>query len=176
MLETRLWEKEQSHRLFNFHDGYRILKTKNVDEKDRKVPSCLNCLGIDNRDETEQEIIGSNIIRKDGANNIQVDSAHEYKEKIGDVKDMRKLLNIIYHDGYYYLHEPRNKDENEDNIIDNHLWYIVRSMPRKHVEVGLGDVIRFGRIPFKIAKLVLDVKKQQKIVQDEKDELARVIA
>jgi len=26
MIETWIWEKEQSHRLFNFQEGYRILK------------------------------------------------------------------------------------------------------------------------------------------------------
>jgi hypothetical protein len=31
-------------------------------------------------------------------------------------------------------------------------------MPSKMCEVKLNDVIRFGRIPFKITKLVLDVK------------------
>ena len=30
------------------------------------------------------------------------------------------------------------------------------------IEVGEGDVIRFGRIPFKIAKLVLDPEDPQK--------------
>jgi hypothetical protein len=32
-------------------------------------------------------------------------------------------------------------------------------MPSKMCEVKLNDVIRFGRIPFKITKLVLDVNK-----------------
>lgn len=33
---------------------------------------------------------------------------------------------------------------------------------QKIVEVGEGDVIRFGRIPFKIAKLVLEPEDPQK--------------
>ena len=86
------------------------------------------------------------------------------------------MLNIIYHDGHYYLHEPKNKDENEDNIIDNHLWYIVKYMPKRHVQVGLGGVVRFGRIPFKVAKLVLDVEQQQKDEAQEKEQIARAIA
>ena len=61
----------------------------------------------------------------------------------------------MYHNGEYYLYEPCNKDQNKYNIIDNHLWLIAKFMPTNQVEVSEGDVIRFGRIPFKIAKLVL---------------------
>ena len=35
-------------------------------------------------------------------------------------------------------------------------------MPEKQIEVKEGDVIRFGRIPFKIAKLVLDTSQSNK--------------
>lgn len=84
-------------------------------------------------------------------------------------RDEKKLINIVFHDGDYYLHEPRNKNENEDNIIDNHLWYIVKFMPKRNVQVRLGDVIRFGRIPFKIVKLVLDVQKELQEDQMQKD-------
>lgn len=70
-------------------------------------------------------------------------------------------MNIIYHNDNYYLYEPKNIDENEDNIIDNHLWLIMKFMPKKCHSVGLGDVIRFGRIPFKVAKLVLNVEKEK---------------
>ena len=80
-------------------------------------------------------------------------------EKCNDHNDAEenKLLNIIYFDKDYYLYEPRNTDENLDNIIDNNLWLIMRFLPKKCHEVVVGDVIRFGRIPFKVAKLVLDV-------------------
>lgn len=71
--------------------------------------------------------------------------------------DENKLLNIIYYENDYYLFEPKNRNENADNIIDNNLWLIMRFMPKKCNEVVVGDVIRFGRIPFKVTKLVLDV-------------------
>jgi hypothetical protein len=29
-IETWVWEKEQSHRLFNFHDGYKVLDKKQI--------------------------------------------------------------------------------------------------------------------------------------------------
>ena len=56
------------------------------------------------------------------------------------------------------LFEPKNDDEHEDNIIDNHLWLIMKFMPKKCHDISVSDVIRFGRIPFKVTKLVLDVE------------------
>ena len=70
-------------------------------------------------------------------------------------------MNIIYHDDFYYLYQPNNVNENEDNIIDNHLWLIMKFMPKKCHDVNLGDVIRFGRIPFKVTKLVVNVEKEK---------------
>jgi hypothetical protein len=35
-------------------------------------------------------------------------------------------------------------------------------MPNSEVEVGLGSVVRFGRIPFKLAKIVLNVEEEIK--------------
>ena len=70
-------------------------------------------------------------------------------------------MNIVYHNDHYYLYQPKNINENEDNIIDNYLWLIMKFMPKKCHDVNLGDVIRFGRIPFKVAKLVLNVEKEK---------------
>jgi hypothetical protein len=70
-------------------------------------------------------------------------------------------LNIIYHQGSYYVYEPQNQKENEDNIIDNHLWLIMKFMPKKCHEITIGDVVRFGRIPFKVSKMVLNVDKEK---------------
>ena len=67
------------------------------------------------------------------------------------------MINIVYNDGQYFLYEPQNVDMNQYNIIDNYLWLAARFMPESQIEVQEGDVIRFGRIPFKIAKLVLDL-------------------
>ena len=60
-----------------------------------------------------------------------------------------------------------DKNEDEDNIIDNHLWLILRFMPKKCAKVQLYDVVRFGRIPFKVTTLVLDVDKHNKSIRDE---------
>jgi hypothetical protein len=34
----------------------------------------------------------------------------------------------------------------------------MKFMPKKTHEIRAGDVVRFGRIPFKITKLVMDVE------------------
>ena len=74
-------------------------------------------------------------------------------------------MNIVFHKGRYYLYEPKNKDEQEDNIIDNHLWLVMKYLPKKRHLVKIHDIIRFGRIPFKITKLVLDTEKEKLIIQ-----------
>ena len=78
-------------------------------------------------------------------------------------------------DGKYYLHEPRNKDENKDNIIDNHLWLVIKFMPKKTHQIGLGDVVRFGRIPFKVTKLVLDVDRSKRDTAEKENVMQRAI-
>lgn len=61
-----------------------------------------------------------------------------------------KLLNILYNDTKYYVYEPKNANYSKYNIIDNHLWLITKFAVSKKVELKEGDVVRFGRIPFKI--------------------------
>eukprot|EP00347_Sterkiella_histriomuscorum_P015483 403356858 len=142
LAETWLWEKEQSHRLFNFHDGFRIY-------------------------DQNLEIVGSSLILKRGQSDIYVKKASMYQDKQNHITEQEnedesprnrdnRLVNIIYHEGDYHLFEPKNKHTSKFNIIDNHLWLITKFMPNKTIEVKEGDVIRFGRIPFKIAKMHLD--------------------
>ena len=105
--------------------------------------------------------------------------ASEYKDSAPKERkedsDSRKLLNIIYLDGKYYLHEPKNKDENKDNIIDNHLWLVMKFMPKKSHEVSVGDVVRFGRIPFKVTKLIADVDQSKKDTEEKENVLKRAL-
>ena len=54
---------------------------------------------------------------------------------------------------------------NKSNIIENYAWLITRFLPDKKCELLEGDVIRFGRIPFKITKLRLDMT-----VEDDEEE------
>jgi hypothetical protein len=48
-------------------------------------------------------------------------------------------------------------------------------MPRKQHEVKVGDIVRFGRIPFKITKLVMDVEKSKQIIIEEENTLQRAV-
>ena len=112
-ITTWLWEKEASHRLFNFHDGYRVLGNP-------------------------AELTGCNIIRKNGVNDILFMQASEFsltKSKSAKIIDEQTLLNVIYHEGKYQLYKPANKNETADNIIDNNLWIVTKYMPNKMYEV-----------------------------------------
>ena len=129
MVETWLWEKEASHRLFNFHQGYRILDRNSLLNRQKGSNS-------------EFELIGSDIIQKNGANDIQFLKSSEHKDKqiiaTGSLpRDERRLVNVVYHEGHYYLYEPdnTNKTHFSDNAIDNHLWLIMRYMPKKCARV-----------------------------------------
>ena len=110
-IETWIWEKEQSHRLFNFHDDYKIL-------------------------DKLTDVIGSSIISKKGSNNVVMHKASYYddrvptedREKPASMKnvDNNKLVNIVYNEGEYFVFEPKNPDANKFNIIDNYLWLITK--------------------------------------------------
>lgn len=144
-IQTWLWEKEQNHRLFNFHEGYR--KYEEYSNKDT-------------------EIIGSFVIKKNGPNDVLFMQASDFKDK-NEGPSHNKLLNIMFHRGKYFLYEPKNKDEEDDNIIDNHLWLIMKFLPKKRYPIKQGDVVRFGRIPFKMTKCVLDVNKENSFHKDQ---------
>ena len=72
MIETWLWEKEQSHRLFNFHEGYRVFDTVNL----RYSLNGTTSGGTS----SEIELIGSHVIAKNGSNDIQFLPASQYSE------------------------------------------------------------------------------------------------
>ena len=70
LMETWLWEKEQSHRLFNFHDGYRVVDKGSLDGQNGNDSNLMRCLGVKAAKRTECSIIGSHIIQKNGPNDI----------------------------------------------------------------------------------------------------------
>ena len=77
--------------------------------------------------------------------------------------EKRKLLNIIYHQGKYFIAEPYADStfkKEPDNIIDNYTWLVLRFMPKQRTEIKLNDVIRFGRVSFRVMELVI-TKEQQ---------------
>jgi len=68
-----------------------------------------------------------------------------------------KLLNIIYNNGDYYIYHPGNVDRKSHiNQIDNFLWKIIKFAPLGLVKLSEGDVVRFGRIPFKVSRIFVN--------------------
>lgn len=51
----------------------------------------------------------------------------------------------------------------------------MKFLPNKSHELQIGDVVRFGRIPFKITKMVLDLKKEKEMAKNEKDSIKKAI-
>lgn len=68
------------------------------------------------------------------------------------------MINVIYHEGKYFLQEPFPDDlhrRDPDLIIDKHCWKVVRFMPAMRCRIKLNDVVRFGRVTFKVTELVI---------------------
>ncbi len=68
------------------------------------------------------------------------------------------MLNIVYDKGDYYIHEPggdRPVSRDPDVIIDKHCWLVTRFMLRMRTPISLGDILRFGRVTFKVTELVI---------------------
>jgi hypothetical protein len=70
-----------------------------------------------------------------------------------------RLMNIVHHKGLYYLSEPGSFDNSEmsnEMLIDKKLWLIASQMPSQMCTVQVKDVVRFGRIPYLVSRLVLN--------------------
>jgi len=64
------------------------------------------------------------------------------------------LLNLVYNNGIYYIYHPGNPDKKSHiNQIDNFLWQTIKFTPLGTVKLKEGDIIRFGRIPFKVSRI-----------------------
>ena len=69
-----------------------------------------------------------------------------------------KLVNVIYHNDRYYVQEPwadRKFSRAPEVVIDRHLWIILKYLPKQRLELKINDVIRFGRVSFKVTELVV---------------------
>ena len=64
----------------------------------------------------------------------------------------------MYHNGTYYIHEPfpdqRHKRDPE-LIIEKHCWLVLKYMQKMKMQIKLNDVVRFGRVSFKVTEFVL---------------------
>lgn len=84
-------------------------------------------------------------------------SVRDEKKKLKDAES-KKLMNIAYHDGQYYIQEPfpdTMHKRDPDLIIEKHCWFVLKYMPLMRVEIKLNDVVRFGRVTFKVTELVI---------------------
>ena len=69
-----------------------------------------------------------------------------------------KLINVIYHSGDYYIHEPNGDKKivrDPDLIIEKHCWTILKFLPKSRQQLFANDVVRFGRVTFKVTELVI---------------------
>ena len=151
------------HKLFNFHDGYRVLQ------------NCKPLIGSC-KCNTALKLIG--VISKSKKGDIKVQKARELHSlplKTGNSQmqaaESKKLVNVVFDKGTYYISEP-NGDQyvprDPDLIIDKHCWYIIRFLENKKHRVKVNDVIRFGRVSFKVTELVVtpeEIKEAREILQ-----------
>jgi len=93
------------------------------------------------------------------------------EKKVNVEAENSKLLNIMYHDGAYFIHEPfpdTNHKRDPDLIIEKHCWLVLKYLPKLRTEIKLNDVVRFGRVTFKITELVIskqDIEKAQQTLE-----------
>ena len=67
-------------------------------------------------------------------------------------------MNIMYHDGSYFLHEPfpdKNHKRDPDLIIEKHCWLVLKYLQKMRTVIKINDVVRFGRVTFKVTELVI---------------------
>lgn len=80
------------------------------------------------------------------------------KHKRQTEAENNRLVNIMYHGDDYYIQEPYpDKDFKRlpDLIIEKHCWRVLKFMPKMQCVVKWNDVIRFGRVTFKVTELVI---------------------
>ena len=104
-------------------------------------------------------LIGCHVIRKKGPNFVEFTRVKHYEHldaKGNKVND--RLFNIIYHENNYYVCPPCNvSKKSSGNLIDNNLWLVCRYLRKGRAKLKEGSVIRFGRIPFRVTRMRLDL-------------------
>lgn len=69
-----------------------------------------------------------------------------------------KLINVVYHEGEYYIHEPNGDKKvvrDPDLIIEKHIWTVLKFLPKSRQQIFVNDIVRFGRVTFKVTELVI---------------------
>lgn len=76
----------------------------------------------------------------------------------------------MYNDGDYLISEPNSDKQivrDPDLIIEKHCWLIIKFLEQKKSPVVVNDVIRFGRVSFKVTELVItdqEIREAQQIL------------
>ena len=172
-IETQLqakvwvWDKDVGHKLFNFHEGYETLPTF--------PPLVGSCKSFLSPPFFRLKLFITvfcilDIVSKFNKNNVIFQQARKFHSlpitkhaKDEDRKAMykieaQKLMQIMYHDGNYYLHEPfpdKKHKRDPDLIIEKHCWLVLKYLQKMRSQVQINDVVRFGRVTFKVTELVL---------------------
>ena len=110
------------------------------------------------------------IISKFNKNNVVFEQARKMhalpiSKTQGDAKrkaqmeaESKKLMNVMFHNGAYYVHEPfpdKQHKRDPDLIIEKHCWLVVKYLQKMRAPIKMGDVVRFGRVTFKVTELVI---------------------
>ena len=69
-------------------------------------------------------------------------------------------MNVIYHDGHYFLYQPGHS-QSRFNTVESNLWLIARYTDGNRIKLREGSVARFGRIPFKVTRLKLELTEEE---------------
>ena len=65
------------------------------------------------------------------------------------------LFHLIFHEGKYFAAHPGNKLKEPVTLncsIDQSCWLTINKMPKSQYELTVGDVVRFGRICYRITQ------------------------
>ena len=166
-----MWDREIGHKLFNFHEGYEALQSFSPIVGSRKwISSALLCIDFFKFLILLLGWLLLDVISRFNKNNVVFNRARDMhplpisktlekrvrRERMEAEK--QKLINVMFHDDSYYLHEPFPDEihkRDPDLIIEKHCWHVVKFMPKMRCEIKWNDVIRFGRVTFKVTELVI---------------------
>eukprot|EP00347_Sterkiella_histriomuscorum_P013132 403365890 len=161
LVDSWFWDKESAHRLFNFHEGFKTDKSsvEVIGTSTIHQSQLLYMLGGIINDEKQISKINSVQLSKFKDTPV-FDYDGEEPDVIKQMKSKR-LINVVFNNGNYYVGEQPQRPIDKTEAYDTNLWLMPKYMPKKEIEVKEGDIIRMGRIPFKIKKLMLDLSNKK---------------
>jgi hypothetical protein len=112
-----------------------------------------------NLKEEIQTCVGSCVIRKVGVDSLNYLETSLTIPPIAAYNKTDSLINLIYHDESYMIAHPGNRLDQPSNLncsIDNSCWVVVSELPNKTHTVKIGEVLRFGRVCFKVTQIRLN--------------------